>query len=370
MGTEIQNRLGEWRKLRGWGAAELAQKVGVSRQTIYAMENGSYVPNTEVALRLARELEVRVEELFALAGREKTGGTESDSTLLQVRPAHAGQAVRVARVGQRLVSVPVSASPYYLPEADGLVASLGKKELARLRLWEEADGKRLVVAGCDPAIGLMAGLLARESGVDLVAAPAASKLALAWLVEGKVHIAGAHLEDEASGEFNLPYLRREYPKQDFVVVSFAGWEEGWVSAPGNPKKIQKVEDLARRGVRLQNRESGSGSRTLLERLLVEAGIREQAVGGFESIAYGHLAAAQAVAMGLADCCLATAAAARAYGLDFVPVRRERFDFILKREDAELAVVREFLGVLQQGRLRRMLEGVAGYDTQKTGAVLN
>jgi molybdate-binding protein len=104
-------------------------------------------------------------------------------------------------------------------------------------------------------------------------------------------------------------------------------------------------------------------------MLCEAGVKVQAVVGFDAVAFGHLAAAQSVAAGLADCCLATASAARAYGLDFVPVRRERFDFVMKREDAELAVVREFLGALQRGRLRRMLEGVAGYDTQQTGAVL-
>jgi molybdate-binding protein/DNA-binding XRE family transcriptional regulator len=361
--------LSEWRKLRGIAAAELAQRVGVSRQTVYAIESGSYVPNTEVTLRLARALEVRVEELFSLDPGADVPGTEVASTLLSAQSASVGQAVRVARVGEKLVSVPSPATPYYLPEADGVVASAGKKDLANLQLWEEADAKRLVLAGCDPAIGLLGGVLARESGVNLVAAPASSQLALSWLAEGKVHVAGSHLEDAASGDFNLPYLKKHYPKQDFVVVSFAAWEEGWLTVRGNPKKIQSAEHLAKRGVRLQNREEGSGSRVLLERLLREAGVNTQAVAGFDSIAFGHLAAAQAVASGLADCCLATASAARAFGLDFTPLRRERFDFVLKREDAELAVVREFLGVLQRGRLRRMLEGVAGYDTKLTGAVL-
>lgn len=369
MGTEIRNHLGEWRKLRGMAAADLAQRVGVNRQTVYAIESGTYVPNTEVALRLARALEVRVEELFSLDGGAVEPGPEVASTMLSAQDPSVGHAVRVARVGEKLVSVPSPATPYYLPEADGVVARMGKKDVAHLRLWEEADAKRLVVAGCDPAIGLLGGVLARESGVNLVAAPASSQLALSWLAEGKVHVAGSHLEDAASGEFNLPYLKKQYPKLDFVVVSFAAWEEGWLTAKGNPKKVRAAADLTKRGVRLQNREEGSGSRVLLERMLHEAGVKAQAVAGFDSVAFGHLAAAQAVAAGLADCCLATASAARAFGLDFTPLRRERFDFVLKREDAELAVVREFLGVLQRGRLRRMLEGVAGYDTAQTGAVL-
>jgi molybdate-binding protein/DNA-binding XRE family transcriptional regulator len=370
MDTEIQNRLGEWRKLRGMAAAELAQRVGVSRQTVYAIESGTYVPNTEVALRLARALEVRVEELFSLGVSADEQGAEVASTMLSAQNVSVGQAVRVARVGEKFVSVASPAMPYYLPEADGVVSRAGKKDIVNLRLWEEADAKRLVIAGCDPAIGLLGGVLARESGVNLVAAPASSQLALSWLVEGKVHVAGSHLEDAASGEFNLPYLKKQYPKHDFVVVSFAAWEEGWLTAKGNPKRVREVTDLARRGVRLQNREEGSGSRMLLERMLREAGVKTAAVAGFDSAAFGHLAAAQAVASGFADCCLATASAARTFGLDFTPLRRERFDFVLKREDAELAVVREFLGVLQRGRLRRMLEGVAGYDTAQTGSVLS
>ncbi len=369
MGTEVRNRLGEWRKLRGIAAADLAQRVGVSRQTIYAIESGSYVPNTQVALRLARELEVRVEELFSLDDAEVAQGEDVASTLLQGQPVEVGQAVRVARTGDRLTSVPASSTPYYLPEADGVVTALGKKDIVHLRLWEDADAKRLAVAGCDPAIGLMVGVLARESGVDLVAAPAASQLAIQWLMEGKVHVAGAHLEDAVSGEFNLPYLKERYPKQDFLVVSFAAWEEGWVTLKGNPKRVRSVEDLTKRGVRFQNREEGSGSRALLERLTASAGVDARRLVGWDTISYGHLAAAQAVAAGLADCCLATASAARAFHLDFVPVRRERFDFVMKREDADLAAVREFLGALQRGRLRRMLEGVAGYDTRQTGAVL-
>jgi putative molybdopterin biosynthesis protein len=370
MGAEIRNRLAEWRKMRGLAAAELAQRIAVSRQTIYAIESGNYVPNTEVTLRLARELEVRVEELFSLGEAGDEAGPNAACTILSAQPVAAGQAVRVARVGEKLVSVPSPPTPYYLPEADGVVVSLGKKEAANLRLWEEADAKRLVVAGCDPAIGLLGGLLARESGVNLVAAPASSQLAIRWLMEGKVHAAGSHLEDSANGEFNLPFLRKNYPKQDFLVVSFAAWEEGWVTARGNPRKIVNASDLAKRGVRFQNREEGSGSRALWSRLLSEAGLKQQDVTGFDAIAYGHLAAAQSVAAGLADCCLATASAARAFGLDFAPVRGERFDFVMKREDADLAVVREFLGALQRGRLRRMLEGVAGYDTRQTGAVLS
>ena len=91
---------------------------------------------------------------------------------------------------------------------------------------EEATQKRLVLAGCDPATGLLARMVEKISGVEIVSAAASSKLALTWLSEGKVHIAGSHLEDAKTGEFNLPFLRKQFPDEEFCVVTFAQWEEG------------------------------------------------------------------------------------------------------------------------------------------------
>ena len=220
----IANRLGEVRKHRGVGATELARRVGVSRQTIHAIESGAYVPNTAVALRLARELDVPVHELFAL--RETAAEPETvTADVLSADPPGAGQPVRVCQIGSRWVSVPVSASPYYLPEADGVVreARRGRVDLAMISN-EAAVGRRLVLAGCDPATGLLAHTVERSSGVELICAGASSRLALRWLKEGKVHIAGSHLEDPATGEFNLPFLRTEFPHDEFTVVTFARWE--------------------------------------------------------------------------------------------------------------------------------------------------
>src|SRR4029079_14954958 len=125
---------------------------------------------------------------------------------------------------------------------------------------------------------------------EIVSAAASSKLALSWLKEGKVHIAGAHLEDPKTGEFNLPFIRKEFPDQEIIVVTFARWEEGLVSAPGNPKDIRTVEDLIRKNVRFVNREIGSGSRALLDKLLEKGGIDATKIRGYSRVAFGHLAA--------------------------------------------------------------------------------
>src|SRR5260221_3318121 len=104
-----------------------------------------------------------------------------------------------------------------MPEADGIIKrnarGNGRADLI-VFAKEEAAQKRLLLAGCDPATGLLSRMVEKISGVDIVSASASSKLALAWLKEGKVHIAGSHLEDSKTGEFNLPYLRKEVPDDD------------------------------------------------------------------------------------------------------------------------------------------------------------
>jgi len=372
MQSKVKSRLGETRRSRGIAAADLAARVGVSRQTIYAIETGSFVPNTEVALKLARELEVPVEELFALAAGEPEAPQSMQSTILSATAVEMGQAVRVCQVGSTLVSIPVNASPAYLPEADGVISKVGPAPgKAKLVVFPQEEGfrKKLVLAGCDPAIGLLSRLVEKVSGVEIVSASASSTLALQWLKEGKVHVAGSHLEDPETGDFNLPYLRREFPNDDLAVVTFARWEEGLVTAPGNPKHLKTASDLARKSIRFVNRESGSGSRALLDRLLAEASIPQAKIAGYDRIAYGHLSAAYTVLANDADCCLATRSAAQTFGLGFVPLRSERYDFVMRRQTLNLPVAQTFLDVLQRASLRRRLEVLAGYDTSQTGVVL-
>jgi molybdopterin molybdotransferase/putative molybdopterin biosynthesis protein len=366
----VKNRLAEIRASRGVSASELASRTHVSRQTIYAIEGGSYIPNTEVALNLARELEVTVEELFSLDEGRHTARQSLSAEVLSASAPAKGQAMRICQVGSRWVGVPVSGSPYYLPEADGVVERISRAGgRAELTIFdkEHAAQKRLVLAGCDPATGLLSRMVERMSGVEVVSAAASSKLALAWLKEGKAHIAGSHLEDPETGEFNLPFIRRQFPDEDFLVVTFARWEEGLVVAPGNPKGIRDVEHLARKKIRFVNREPGSGSRALLDERLQKAGIDSHKVAGYDQLAYGHLAAAYCVLTSQADVCLATRSAAQTFGLDFVPLKSERYDLVMRKRTGDLPAAQAFLDVLNRGALRRKLEVLAGYDTSQTGA---
>lgn len=368
----VRNRLGEIRVRRGLAASDLARRINVTRQTIYAIEAGTYVPNTEVALNLARELEVTVDELFSLQEGAAAAADSINAEVLGSAPSVKGQPVRICQIGSHWISVPVSAAPYYLPEADGIVQRpAGRGGQAKLTVFggDAAAGKRLILAGCDPASSFLSHMAEKAAGVEIVSAAASSKLALTWLMEGKVHIAGSHLEDPGTGEFNLPFLRSRFPDEDLAVITFARWEEGLVVAKGNPKGVRGIEDLARRNVKMANREPGSGSRGLLDRLLKDAGIESSRVRGYDQVARGHLAAAWCVVAGEADVCLATGSAARTFGLAFVPLNSERYDLVMRRDSLQMPAVRAFLDVLQLATLRRKLEVLAGYDTTETGTLV-
>jgi putative molybdopterin biosynthesis protein len=362
----IRSRLQEIRNARGLAAAELAQRVGVSRQTIYAIEDGSFVPNTAVSLRLARALDVTVEQIFSID--EETSKPVS-ATLLAGDQANNGQLVRLCRIGERLVAVPASFIPTYLPPSDGIVES---KSGLTVSVKSTADvpqsGNRLLLAGCDPALSLLNEMLS-ASGIEIVAVPCSSRTALQWLKQGQVHAAGSHLFDHATGDYNLPIIRRLFPQDAVKVVTFAVWEQGLVTRPGNPKRIRTIAEVGGKGVTIINREKGSGSRDLLDRGLREAGIDHKRVKGYESIAQGHLAAAFAVASGAADCCIATRSAARCFGLDFIPLAVERFDLSFTKASLELPAAKALLDLLNRSTFQNKLQAIAGYDTAHTGQLL-
>ena len=366
---EIRNRLAELRQKRGLAAAELAKAVSVSRQTIYAMEAGSYVPNTAVALRLARVLEVDVTDLFMLADEDPAVAERSEQVMLLPYgiAAHAWQPVQLCRVDKRMVASAPSPMPWYFPASDAAVmgeAGRGGKTNVRVFAHDDDFAGRVLVAGCDPGISVLARHL-QIAGVELVLAHRNSSQALELLKEGCIHIAGTHLRDDASGESNLPEIRRGFPKNTVAVISYAVWEEGLVTARGNPKQI-KI-DLQRRLHGFPNRETGAGSRKLLDANLKRLGIAGKQVRGYDGTAPGHLPAAWQVQTGAADCCIATRAAARVLGLGFIPLVSERYDLALRRQHLDLPGVQALLDTLSRSSFRRELESLGGYDTRDTGS---
>jgi len=368
--SSIDNNLTQLRQKRGLSAAHLANLVGVSRQTIYAMEAGSYVPNTVVALKLARALEAGVEDLFTLP--EDVPAPELPArqvTLLAGSdPPQSGQPVQLCVVGKRVIASAPSPLRWYFPASDAVVADHPvQRGKTRVRMFEsEGDFRnRILVAGCDPGISVLARHV-QASGIELVLAHRNSSQALTLLKQGCVHVAGTHLRDEASGESNIPAIGRMFPKKSVAVISFAVWEEGIVTARTNPKAIRGIEDFARKDVTIVNREAGAGSRILLDTNLKRFRVSPRSVRGYEHLANGHLAAAWQVQSGAADCCIATRAAARVFGLGFVPLLTERYDLAIRRQHLDLPAIQTLLDTLGRSNFRRELESLGGYDTRGAG----
>lgn len=347
--------LNQIRERRGLSAAALAKLAGVTRQTVYAIEAGDYVPNTTVALQLAKILEVRVEELFSLEA--ESAAAPKPVAVDFITPARTGQLVQLCRVGNKTIGVSAAPQHLMLPAADAIVVDNSKAQVFQ----EIEDEKRLLIAGCDPGISLLARHL------DIVIAPCSSHQALQWLKQGKVHVAGTHLRDSATGDYNLPMVKHLFPQGTVKVVTFAVWQQGLVTRAGS--EIRSVEDLARKDIRIINREKGAGSRELLDQHLRAAGIPTDRVNGYDRIATGHLPAAQAVSQGEADCCIATRSAARAFGLHFIPLATERYDLVIRRQHANSPAMQALFDTLNRSALRRKLELLAGYETTHTGEVL-
>jgi molybdate-binding protein/DNA-binding XRE family transcriptional regulator len=366
----IENNLAALRQKRGLSAAWLAETVGVSRQTVYAMEAGSYIPNTVVALRLARVLEVTVEEIFALTGGSLLPDLPSEEvTILPGSDApQPGQPVQLCRLDKRLMASAPSPAAWYLPVSDAIVTArpkTGHKMRVQVCHTDGDFQNRILVAGCDPGISVL-GRYVQAAGIELVLAHRNSSQSLSLLKQGLVHIAGTHLRDETSGESNIPEIGRIFPKNSVAVISFAVWEEGILIARGNPKRIRGIEDFARKDVGIVNREEGAGSRRLLDSQLNRLNMDSGSIAGYAKTASGHLAAAWQVLSGTADCCIATRAAARVFGLDFIPLVSERYDLAIRRQHMELPAIQVFLDTLNRSTFRRELESVGGYDTKTAG----
>jgi len=342
----------------------LAGRAGITRQAVKDIEGGKYVPNTAVAIRLAGALACAVEDIFVPAGAT----SEIEATVLGGGP-RPGDRLAVARVAQSIVAYPLTGplafQESFLP-ADGTVAEpAGKVRVARPR--EELD-RTAVLLGCDPSLGILTSTLERAShGGRLLWLQTSSQAALDALPAGVAHIAGTHLSAGA-GKDNVRQARKALANGGGVVVTYAGWVQGFVVAAGNPKGIRSVSDLARPDVRLVNREKGSGSRKLLDEQLAGDDIPSSAVAGYDVEALGHSDVARAIMFGAADVGIGIEAVAGVLGLGFVPVKEVRFDLVIPRGHFAHPVVCALLDTLESRSLRAELGSLPGYDVSQTGAI--
>jgi molybdate-binding protein len=194
-----------------------------------------------------------------------------------------------------------------------------------------------------------------------------STAAIEALRRGQVHIAGLHVVDPRSGESNVPFVRQQLRGADVTLVTFASWEAGFLVRRGNPKRIRSAADLARRGVRIANREPGAGARLLLDQRLRAAGVPARSVAGYDDVVESHLEVGRRVVDGRADAGVGVGAIARLLDLGFVPLQTERYDLVIPTPlVAGHRGVARLLDALVSREVRAEVEALGGYDTREAG----
>ena len=287
--------------------------------------------------------------------------------------------VRLGRIGGRTVAVPQ-------PRGAGILTSLARAEgllilepgcegleagatlpVELLVDRAQLDGTVLAAGSHDLALDLLAAhLRAGSPDLTLASANVGSLAGLAALRRGEAHLAGVHLLDPATGEYNLSYVRRWGPPGRTLLVTLAWRQQGLLVAPGNPLGIAGLADLARPDVTFVNRQRGAGTRVLLDYELERLHIDPREVQGYDREEYSHLAVGAAVASGAAGAGLAILAAARALGLDFIPVTAERYELAIPESSLTHPGVRRVMEELDRPRFQEAVEALGGYDTSRTG----
>jgi putative molybdopterin biosynthesis protein len=287
--------------------------------------------------------------------------------------------VRLGRVGRELVVTPLARGAGILTSllrADGLLRVPSEREghhagevvgVELLRDPEDLERTIVAIGSHDLVLDLAASRLrAADPTVTLASTNAGSLGGLAALRDGLCHLAGSHLLDPESGTYTLPFVERVLPGRDVAMIRLVHREQGLILAPDNPLGIAGVADLAGGEARYVNRQRGAGTRVLLDHELARHGIEAGQVQGYEREEHTHLAVAAAVAAGRADCGLGVRAAARAFGLGFVPVAREPYDLVLERATVEDPLLAPLWALLRSPDFHAAVDGLGGYDSAEMG----
>ena len=289
--------------------------------------------------------------------------------------------VRLGRVGDRMVATPIQRGAgviMSLARADGIVKiprfsegmDAGERAWVELlRPIEAIEGAIVATGSHDLTLDLLASHLhRRHPRLSLASSNVGSLSGLLALARGEAHMAGCHLLDETSGEYNIAYIHRYLKGRRVALVRLVQRIQGLILPKGNPRGIWALEDLARDDVTFINRQRGSGTRMLLDYKLKELGIAAERVRGYEREEYTHLGVAAAVAGGGADVGLGILSAANAIGLDFAPLLSEQYDLVMPYEHYESEGVQAILGIIRGDEFRMAVDALGGYDTTDMGKV--
>jgi molybdate-binding protein/transcriptional regulator with XRE-family HTH domain len=342
----FQNLLRSRRTGRGWSQEELARRSGLSRAGISAIETGRLIPSAAAALTLAAALDCRVEDVFALRR------PLPQATQWAWPPEREPCRYWTAEVGEIERFFPAAATSMGILPHDGIYRN------GLFHTQSFSDPRRtLVVACCDPAVGLLAAELIRTSGVRLIALQYPSRKALALLKQGLVHAAGVHLNRADQGKGNAGAVRKQLGL-GYNLVRIARWEEGIALAPG--LGFASVGAAVRSKLRWVGREDGSGARQCLDEVLRGKRIVPQ------FMASDHRGVVEAVRSGCADAGVCLRLVSEDAGLDFLGVRDEAYDLCFPAQWGEDPRIRALVDTVRSTAYRKMIAELPGYASAQSG----
>lgn len=285
----------------------------------------------------------------------------------------------VGRIDERFVAVPLkqgAGAITTLTRANGILriaaASEGEKhgrEVAIEMLVPRPQVERtlLCIGSHDLCLDILNDFLRKQDPAYPLASTHVGSLGgIMALKQGMCHLAGSHLLDPSDGSYNTSYIRKHLAGRDIRIVTLVYREQGFIVAKGNPKAIHSVHDLLGEGIRFVNRQAGSGTRVLLDYELSRHDLDPDGIEGYQEDEYTHMAVAVAVLSGKVDTGLGIKSAARALGLDFVPLVEERYDLLIPGELFDTPMIQAVLTTIAMPSFKQTVEGMGGYSTRETG----
>jgi putative molybdopterin biosynthesis protein len=290
--------------------------------------------------------------------------------------------VKVGKVGEKFFATPLprgSGIITSLTQADGIIQipalseGLDENEeigVELLKPMENILNTVVMVGSHDLSLDLLANLLGRfYPPIFLSSHPVGSLGGILAIKNGICHLAGTHLLDPETGEYNFPYIHTYLNGIDLKLINLVFREQGVIVQHGNPKKIRGLKDLLRKEITLINRQKGSGTRILLDHTLKTLSLDPNQIHGYEREEFTHMAVASTVASGMADAGLGILPAARAMNLDFIPIAKERYDLIIPAIYFEDKKIQRMIETIRSDEFKKMVSQMGGYDVSRTGEEL-
>ena len=344
------------------------------------------IPGYPVSAALTFSLFVRP-VLFFLQGRAAPAAETVAAKLSRQVASTLGSEeflrVKLGSVSGNLIATPVTRGAgalMSLVRADGILRIPAESEgiagghevtVELLRPRQEIANTIVCIGSHDNALDVLANHLKKgHPELSLSSAHVGSMGGLLALKRGEAHLAGTHLLDEETGEYNVSYLRKHLGGRKVVLVNLVYRTQGFIVPKGNPKGIRGFADLTRGDVVFVNRQAGAGTRLLTDLHLKRLRIDPQNVNGYHHEEFTHMAVAAAVVSGAADTGLAVLSAAQALDLDFVPVAQERYDLAIPEEHYDMPMMQALLMVIREDReFRDQIVKMGGYDVSEMGRVI-